>query len=58
MDGIQEIHDRNRKDAGGKETFKKVLKNARFLQNAGVNVNISVSLQNRAQERSVLYTIF
>lgn len=51
MDGIQEIHDRNRKDAGGKETFKKVLKNARFLQNAGVNVNILCVLTKQSARK-------
>ena len=33
-------HDRSRKDAQGKDTFWKVLKNAEFLQKKQVDVNI------------------
>ena len=40
LDGIGEIHDRSRKDAQGKDTFRKVLKNAEFLQKKQVDVNI------------------
>ena len=51
MDGIQEIHDRNRKDAKGKETFKKVLKNAGLLQKEGVDVNILCVLTKQSARK-------
>lgn len=40
LDGTREIHDKNRRDGNGKETFGRVLKNAKMLQKKGVDVNI------------------
>ena len=51
LDGTREIHDRNRKDAGGKDTFKKVLENARMLQNHHVDVNILCVLTKQSAKK-------
>lgn len=40
LDGLGELHDRNRSDQKGRGTFQKVLKNARMLKKQGVDVNI------------------
>ena len=40
MDGSQAIHDELRKDAGGRSTWSRILKNLKMLQREGAEVNI------------------
>ena len=51
LDGIGEIHDRSRKDTQGKDTFKRVLKNAEFLQKKQVDVNILCVLTKQSARK-------
>ena len=51
LDGTREIHDRNRRDGKGKETFGRILKNAKMLQKKGVEVNILCVLTRQSAKK-------
>ena len=51
LDGTREIHDKNRRDGNGKETFGRVLKNAKMLQKKGVDVNILCVLTKQSAKK-------
>ena len=51
LDGTREIHDRNRRDGKGKETFGRILKNAKILQKKGVEVNILCVLTRQSAKK-------
>jgi uncharacterized protein len=44
LDGPQKIHDRYRKDAGGKGSFEKVMRGLKLLQKHGVEYNIMATV--------------
>ena len=44
LDGPKEIHDRYRKDAGGKGSFDKVMRGLKLLQNHGVEYNVMATV--------------
>lgn len=59
LDGTRELHDMNRRDAAGKGTYSRVLKNARMLLAKGVPVNILCVLtkQNARKIRTIYQTL-
>ena len=57
LDGTKDIHDKNRRDGNGKETFQRILKNAKMLMKNGVDVNIlCVLTKQSAKKITSIYT--
>ena len=57
LDGTKDIHDKNRRDGSGKETFQRILKNAKMLMKNGVDVNIlCVLTKQSAKKITSIYT--
>ncbi|WP_028895368.1 anaerobic sulfatase maturase [Syntrophorhabdus aromaticivorans] len=59
LDGPREIHDRYRKDRGGRETFGRVIRGLRLLQKHGVEYNVMACVARETAGRPLeVYRFF